>query len=237
MKIHAAQQGTDEWLAARLGVPTSSQFSRILSPAKLKPSASASGYAHDLLAEWLTGLQTDTASSAFMQRGTDLEHRARDWYAVETDTEPVEVGLCLTDDGCVGASPDAMVGDDGLLEIKCPSAARHIGYLLDGPGNDYTMQIQGQLWVTGRSWCDFLTYNPSIAPRIVRIDADPVVAVALSAALKSFVRRLQDAKDRLRGLGCVPACERAPMSRAQIEGIERPPTIDEMMALVGPRNT
>ena len=119
MKIHPAPQGTQEWLDARLGLPTSSQFHRIVTPAKLAPAKGATTYLHELLSEWLTGIPSSDAQSRYMERGNVLEAKARGWYGFETDTEPVEVGLCLTDD------PSSLInssrGDCGFGRFATPA--------------------------------------------------------------------------------------------------------------------
>lgn len=234
MRIDQHEQGTEGWRLARCGLPTSSNFHRIVTPAKLKPSSAQKGYAHELLAEWLTGIPTDSGSSAFMERGTEMEGRARGWYSFEYGVEVVEVGLCLSDDGRYGASPDGLVGEDVVLEIKCLSAAKHIGYLLDGPGTDHRLQRQGQLFVTGRPTSDLLAYNPRIASRLVVEHADPDAQAALGEHVPRFCDELDKLKGRLRALGCVPACERAPVtSFAAAAGVPDDVSFDDVLDAVG----
>lgn len=219
MKIYPNPQGTREWLNARLGIPTASRFSDIVTPSTLKASKSQTRYAHELLAGWLTGEPPDNAAGPFLERGTAFESQARDWYAFETDNSPVECGLCLTDDGKVGASPDALVGEYGLLEIKIPKASKHIGYVLDGPGKDHVLQIQGQILVAERDWLDFVSWNPVIPKVLTRFERDDKVQAALAEHLPAFCESLDAMKQALRDRGCVPACERKPMSFAEAEGI------------------
>jgi len=222
VNIHPAPQGSPEWHEARLGIPTASQFHRIVTPAKLKPGSGAETYRMELLAEWVSGIASDAASGPFLERGTEQESHARGWYAFERDVEPVEVGLCLSDDGLVGASPDALVGEDGLLEIKTPGLAKHLGFLLAGPGREYALQIQGQLWVTGREWCDWVSFNPdpSIPSKLLRYPRVPEIQDALTKYIPEFVAELALAKSRLIARGVVPACDRAPVrSFADAEGI------------------
>jgi len=233
MKISPHAQGTQEWKDARLGIPTSSQFHRIITAKHLKLSEQRHKYRAELLSEWLTGLPHDGGvSGPYLDRGTELEPMARDWFAVEYDTDPVEVGLCTTDDGSIGGSPDALIGDDGCMEIKCTNAAKHIGYLLDGPGRDHILQIQGHLWVCERSYSWFLAFNPLIAPRAIRFERDAAVQDALSEALPAFCAALEESKVRLRDLGCVPACERGTVSFAEAAGITVPPSIEQMTAVI-----
>lgn len=197
-------QGSHEWHAARLGLPTASQFHRIISPKTLKPSESASGYLHELLAEWLLGVPLDSASSDFMERGKALEEQAVAWYELQRGVDAERVGFCLTDDRRAGCSPDRLVGEDGGLELKCPSPAVHVGYLLDGIAAKYLPQIHGAMWVTGRPWWDALSYHPDLPPALVRIERDQDYIVPLSEAVTAFCDRLARAKDELKERGIEP---------------------------------
>ena len=136
-------QGSVEWIEARLGIPTASQFDKIIAPKTMKFSESAAKYAWALIAEQILRAPVDGASSAFMQRGETLERRAVSYYELNRDVETEPVGVILRDDRRVGCSPDRLVGDDGLLEIKVPNVANHIGYLLDADGIGYRAQVQG----------------------------------------------------------------------------------------------
>ena len=199
-------QGSAEWIRARLGKPTASNFDRIITPKTRKPGASADKYMWQLLAEWLSGQSLDEYVSQYMERGTEMEEQAVRFYELQRDVETQLVGFCLRDDGLVGASPDRMVGDDGLLEIKCPALVTHIGYLLNPDGLDaYNCQAQGQLWITGRQWVDLLSYNPEMPPSLVRYHRDEEFIAALEAAVNQFIERLAFAKERLIALGCTPA--------------------------------
>lgn len=194
---HPAKQGTPEWLDARLGIPTASCFEKILSPKRLEPSTQATRYRNQLVAERILRMPVVDAGSLWMERGSALEREACNWYAFDRGTEPTECGLALTDDGRIGASPDRLVGEDGLLEVKCPSAAVHIGYLLDGVDADYRLQVNGQLWVTGRRWLDFLSYCPGFPPVLVRINPEKAVQEALGAALPVFANAVDEAAARI----------------------------------------
>lgn len=204
MQIHPAPQGSRAWLYARLGIPTASNFHRLLTPAQLKPSKSADAYLNTLLAEWALGRPMDDQTSAFMERGHELEEQAARWYSFQNDLEVEEVGLCLTDDGLVGASPDRLVGDDGLLEIKCLSAPEHIAALMGEKDGDHRIQVQGQLLVTGRVWSDLLFFNPVLPSVVVRHERDEAVQAALSEALPLFTKRLSYWKKILSDKGVEP---------------------------------
>ena len=202
-------QGSAEWAEARLGIPTASEFKRILTPTG-KLSTSREGYLGELLAEWALGKPvTEFGGNDWTERGQALEPDARDCYAFEADCEPTTVGLVLRDEaGMCGASPDALVGESGLLELKCPMAGKHLVYLSrDELPRAYAAQVQGQLWVTGRAWCDFMSYYPGLPALIVRVEPDERFHAALDESMPVFINELLTGRDRLRSLGIVPAGE------------------------------
>ena len=130
MIFHAVNPRSQEWHALRLGIPTSSEFSKIITPKTMKLSSQAQGYLCRLLGEWLTGEQVENFASPWMDRGTELEDSAILAYEMLTDTETSPGGFVTTDDGLIGCSPDRLIGDDGDLEIKCPLIHTHIETLL-----------------------------------------------------------------------------------------------------------
>lgn len=204
MKIVQCKQGTAPWFWARLGVPTASQFSRILTAKTRKLAAGSESYMHELLAEWLTGIPSSAEQSGFMERGSEMEAWAVGYYELQRGVSTTPVGTCIHVDAFAACSPDRLVGNDGGLEIKCPSAKVHIANLLDGTEEHYA-QAQGNLWVTGREWWDLLSYHPTIPPTIVRFERDQEYIAALDAAMKEFVSRLLLAREKLVRLGCSPA--------------------------------
>ena len=162
------EQGTDEWFMARLGIPTASEFGKIITPAKLEPSRSADTYINKLVAEWLRDKPDESFQSDWMKRGLEVEEEARDFYTFQTDVEVTQVGFCLEDAKRYGCSPDGLM-DEGGLETKCPSPGVHVGYLLANKvPTDYRLQILGSLLVTGYEWWDFLSFHPDMKPLIVR---------------------------------------------------------------------
>ena len=119
-----------------------------------------------------------------------LEAEAREMYEFITGQTVVQVGFCLSN-GC-GASPDGLVGDNGILEIKCPLIYTHVSYLLENKvPTDYFQQVQGQLAVTGRQWCDFMSYYPGLKPLIIRATRDEAFISALNRELSAFNDDLQ----------------------------------------------
>lgn len=200
MIVHRMPQGSDEWRAVRLGVVTGSGFDEILTPTTLKPSKSADAYLARLVAETLIGAPVDEMSSSWMERGTEMEPRARAWYEIMRDVSVEQVGFITRDDGRVGISPDGLVGEDGGLELKVPSAATHVAYALN-PGTlsaKYRGQTQGALYVTKRKWWDIASYNPAIDSVVERVYPDPAYLAALAPALDAFIARLDAAVAQLR---------------------------------------
>jgi putative phage-type endonuclease len=171
------EQQSPEWFAQRLGKVTGSKMGDLLATTKSGPAASRANYLAQLVCERLTGKKADTFVSSDMQRGTDLEPFARAAYEAATG-EIVLAAEFVThpDNPDVGASPDGTVGSTGLLEIKCLNAANHIDALREGMASKYRPQVQTQLWVTGREWCDFCVYHPdfpeSMQLGITRVKAD-----------------------------------------------------------------
>lgn len=209
MKLVDVVQGTDEWIEARLGRPTSSQFDRILTPSKLGRSKSSDKYLYELLMEWLIGEPLDQGTSAFMERGSVDERQARAWYAFQHDADVTEVGLVTTDDGRIGCSPDGLIGDSGGLEIKVPGARKFSEYLGGLDPIAHRLQIQGGIWVCEKSWWDFLAYHhmPNVPNIELRFERDDRVISLLSEAVLEFCDKLESEKVRLRERGAMPRSE------------------------------
>ena len=205
MIVLTCEQGSREWVEARLGRPTASQFSRIVTPGG-KLSASRNKYAGELLSEWALGESPDPFNSEWTERGRVLEPIARRYYGFMADIDPEQVGFCYRDDRRdVGASPDALVGGEGLLELKVPMPSTHLIWLASGElPRTHTCQLQGQLWVTGRRWVDFLSWHPDLPPFLLRVIPDPLMQAAFDAAVPAFIAELEAGKERLEELGVQP---------------------------------
>lgn len=197
-------QGSPAWVNARIGLPTASNFDRLITPKAGKPSASSTPYLYKLIAEWMLGVSLDETVTAFMQRGIEMEQEAVAYYELTRECDTEQAGFYLRDDRLAGASPDRLVGDDGLLEIKCPAAHTHVGYLLGSVADDYRCQIQGQLYITERAWCDVLSYCPGLPPALVRVERDEDFILLLAAAVDVFVGRLREARIEMRARGYLP---------------------------------
>ena len=186
------KQGTPEWFSARCGMPTSSNFDKIIT-AQGKPSKQREKYLYTLAGEKVSGIKEDTYQSFAMQKGIEKEAEARDYYKMLYDVEVQEVGFCLADNGLYGCSPDGLVGKDGGVEIKCPLIHTHVGYLLkDGLLQDYYQQAQGSLFVTGRKWWDIMSYYAGLRPVIIRVTPDKEFQKALQVELEIFAKELDE---------------------------------------------
>jgi hypothetical protein len=190
MKIIDCAQGSPEWLAARLGIPTSSEFHRIITPAKGELSKQANKYAYALVAEILLGqpLESSIGNLDWIMRGKLLEPQAVQQYEFSTDTETSAVGFVTTDCGRLGCSPDRLViGQRGGVEIKCTAPQTHVGFLVDGPGDDYKPQVQGQLAIAELDFVDLYAFHPTLPPVQIRTHRDEPYIARMSAALAAFL--------------------------------------------------
>lgn len=192
MRMIDCEQGSEEWFAARLGVPSSSMFAKIVTT-KGVWSTQADSYINQLVAEKLTGERTEIYQNEHMIRGVELEPEARANYELITGHDAEEVGFCLHDDIAAGCSPDALVLDKGGLEIKCPAPATHVSYLRDGTlPSKYYQQVMGCLWITGREWWDFMSYHPSMKPLIVRVERDEEYIESLAKNVDKAVKLIEE---------------------------------------------
>jgi len=197
MKILDIQQQTPEWYQAKVGIPSSSNFDKIITT-KGEPSKQSQKYLYKLAGEFVAGKSEETYQNASMLRGVELEAEARQCYELITGETVKQIGLCIADEG-YACSPDGIVGDDGLLEIKCPLAATHVGYLLkNNLPSDYFQQVQGQLLVTGRKWCDFMSYYPGIKPLIIRVERNEKFITALKVELEIFCNELKEIVNKIK---------------------------------------
>lgn len=156
------EQRTDDWFAARLGKVTGSRVSDVIAKTKTGYSTSRANYLAQLAIERMTGQQTESYSNAAMEWGTTQEPFARNAYETLTGNLVEEVGFVIHPEiDMSGASPDGLVGGNGLIEIKCPNSATHIEYIRNekAPAK-YLPQMAFQMACTGREWCDFMSYDP-----------------------------------------------------------------------------
>lgn len=191
--IHDVEQRSPEWFALRTGLVTASKVAEVMAVTKSGPSAMRKNYLADIVAEKLTGERREGFSNAAMQWGTDMEPQARAAYAFLHDADVAEVGFVTHDDvPGLGASPDGIVGDDGMVEIKCPNTATHIDTLLTGKiDRKYVLQMQTQMACTGRAWCDFVSFDPRLPAAmqlfVHRVHRDEKLIAEIEAAVTEFV--------------------------------------------------
>lgn len=186
-------QRTDEWFAARLGKVTASRVADVIAKTKTGPSASRENYATQLVLERLTNKQAESYTNSAMQWGTETEPMARQAYELKRGLFVNETGFVdhPTIEMC-GASPDGLVGADGLIEIKCPNSATHMETILTQkvPAK-YIPQMMWQMSCTGRNWCDFVSFDPRFPENlqifIERVIYDPTYVRMLELEITQFL--------------------------------------------------
>lgn len=199
-------QGSPEWFAARCGKVTASRIADLTAKTRTGWGASRANYEAQLIAERLTGKPAESYTNAAMQWGIDTEPQARDAYCFLHDAEVLEVGFVVHPTmPDAGASPDGLIGDDGLLEIKCPNTATHISTLLGASvPKKYISQIQFQLACTARQWCDFVSFDPRMPVEmqmyVERIERDDKVIEEMESEVRKFLIELSGKVSKLRKL-------------------------------------
>ncbi len=194
-------QGSPEWYDIRLGKVTASCFTDATSAGKGKsPSVTRKNYMFKLIAERMTGLPQESYSNKAMEYGSETEQEAREYYEALNGVSVRQVGFIARDDD-VGCSPDGLVGDDGMIEIKCPFSTTHIRYILaDKMPAEYVKQVQGQLWVAEREWCDFISFDPRVSQRpsfIKRVYRDEDLIKKQHIKIVMFLTDLKDMYEKL----------------------------------------
>lgn len=198
LQIIDCEQGSAEWFEARAGIPTASRFSEVLAKGEGKTRAK---YMRELAAEKHRGYpEPDSYSNAHMERGHDQEGEARALYSITFADGPVtRVGFLRN--GRAGCSPDSLVGDVGGLEIK--AALGHIQVERISRGTcppEHVAQVQGNLWISGREWWDFMSYCPDMPPFVIRVYRDEAYIAKLAAAVDAFNEELDALVSSIRGV-------------------------------------
>ena len=189
MKILDLKQGSDEWFDARMGVPTASRFSEIITAKTGVLSTSAKGYAAELLCE-RKGFNHQIPLTMDMERGMITEHEARKWYQFRHNVDVDQVGMVTTDDGRIACSPDGLIGDNLGWECKCPRAKTHMMYLMTQELPDtYKQQVHGSMWITGRDWV-FMSYFAGLEPLVILVEHDEYTE-KVGKALTIFADQLE----------------------------------------------
>ena len=197
-------QRTDEWFESRLGKATASRIADIIAKTKTGPSASRENYAVQLVLERITQTKGESYSNAAMQWGTETEPLARQAYELKRGLFVDEVGFI--DHPTIansGASPDGLVGTDGLVEIKCPNSATHMETLVTRKiPQKYIPQMTWQMACTGRNWCDFVSFDPRFPEHlqifIERIEYDPTYVRMLELEVTQFLDEVEKKVEILR---------------------------------------
>lgn len=196
MKIHDFEQGSAEWLTARIGKVTASELDNLVTPEfKIRDGATPYTYLCQKVAEAYKGKPLPQFSTFATEQGELLETEARGWYALEhTDRKVINVGFVEHDGGRCGCSPDALLGDDSGLEIKCPQPTNHVRYLLDGTlPKDYAAQVHMSLYVTGRKSWRFVSYHRGYPAFVLNVERDESIMAKIDAALAQFYTRFDAA--------------------------------------------
>lgn len=187
-------QGSPEWFEARRGIPTASEFASVMAKGQGKVRRA---YMMKLAAERITGEVQDGFTSRHMERGRALEAEARDLYAFVRGVEPQLVGVFIRD-GRIGCSPDALLGDDGMLEIKTRLPGLLLEVLDTGTvPSEHRAQLQGGLWITGRQWCDLVVYWPGMPLCVLRVERDEDYIAELAREVDRFIADLEAVVQRV----------------------------------------
>lgn len=199
--IKDIEQGTPEWHEMRLGVVTASRFSDVLAKGK---GLTRAKYMRELAAELITGQRAESFTNSAMEWGTENEPKARAMYEFENSVSCEQVAFIKHDTIQAGVSPDGLISDDGLVEFKCPQTTTQIETFLGKKiPKSYFDQMQGQLWISERKWCDFVSYDPRIIGDASyfcqRIERDEPYIRDLEMSVRVFIEELNDMVKKLVG--------------------------------------
>ena len=203
--IESCEQGSEEWLLMRLRKVTASRVKDVLTKGRGNtPSKTAESYMMELIAEALTGQSKPFFENDAMKWGTETEPQARSMYSVNNDFVAVKEVAFVEHNKFIGISPDGLVGDDGLLEIKCPNTTTQIKRALsDDYAADYKAQIQMQLWVTERKWCDFVSFDPRLDCAAgylqQRVERDEEYIEEMKTKVYAFIEKMKEIHFKLTG--------------------------------------
>lgn len=199
-------QGSDEWKNVRCGLVTASRVADVIAKTKTGWGASRANYLAELIAERLTGIPADSYTNAAMQWGVDHEVEARDAYQFYAEADVEQIAFVTHPTlAQTGASPDGLVGEEGLVEIKCPNTATHIETLLgQSIPSKYVTQMQWQMACTGRQWCDFASFDPRMPEAlrlfVRRLGRDDELIASLESSVLGFLVEVDAKLATLRAL-------------------------------------
>jgi hypothetical protein len=201
MILHDVIQGSDEWKALRLGIVTASEMFKIISP-KGEKSKQAGKYQNKLIAEIIAGKPIEEFTSDYMNRGKELEDKARQSYQTLTGQEVTLLGFVTTDDGRIGVSPDGYLPPDGGLELKCPKIENHIENILYGDiVSDYYPQIQANIYVMECQWWDIISFHSDVWSKPIRVERDNGYIESMLDFVNQFYEGLEEKKAIMREKG------------------------------------
>jgi len=201
---HDVAQYSEEYNRLKLGIPTSSNFHKIITP-QGKASRQWREYACVLIAERILHHKIEFYNSPAMERGLIVEAEAADWYEFDQDVTVQRIGLITDDEHTMGCSPDRLVGDEGLLEIKAPLPQTQVEYWISGElSQRFRPQLQGQLYVSGRSWVDILCWHDVLPKLVVRIEPDEKFIAVLDHELQIFNHFIERVMDKIRATAELP---------------------------------
>lgn len=202
MKIINCKQGSGEWLHARLGIPTASEFDELVTGEwKPKTGKAVETYFYRKLAERVLGYPLMDASAWAMEQGSILEHEAIPFFEGVYDTPIQRVGFITTNDGAFGCSPDGLIDEDSGIEIKCPQPQTHLRYLLEGAlPKEYEAQVHGAMFVTGRPEWKFMSYSRQFPPLILTVKRDEEIQSYIDKILARFLARFNLAYAKIKAM-------------------------------------
>lgn len=208
LTVYDCEQGSEDWFRARMGIPTASEFGTVLAPRAGSEGKMRRTYLHKLAGEIITGEPMERYGNAHMERGHEMEAEARSLYAFMSDADPTQIGFLRN--GQKGCSPDSLIGDAGMLEIKTKLPHLLIDCILknDFPA-EHKAQCQGALWVAEREWVDIAVYWPRMPLFVKRAYRDEEYISKLSDAIDAFNADLVAVVDRIKAYGVEPAREAA----------------------------
>src|SRR6266566_2588750 len=184
--FHDVEQRSEAWDRLRLGIPTSSDFAKIVTPSR-EPSKQWQALAYQKIAERLLARKIDHYTSPAMERGQIVEEAAANWYEFDQNVSTQKIGFITDNAVTMGCSPDRFVGTIGLLEVKCPLPHTQIQYLLTGKAQrQYMPQLQGQLLIAEREWVDILCWHDELPRTVVRVQRDEHFIALLRSELRKF---------------------------------------------------
>jgi hypothetical protein len=197
-------QYSEDYDRLKIGIPTSSNFHKIITP-QGKPSKQWRAYACILIAERILQQRIEFYNSPAMERGLIVEAEAADWYEFDHDVTVRRIGFITDDERTMGCSPDRLVGDDGLLEIKAPLPQTQVEYWISGEVSErFRPQLQGQLYVSQRSWVDIVCWHDVLPKLVARVEPDQKFFEALDRELRIFNYFIEHVMEKIRAMSELP---------------------------------